>query len=929
MSLRVRCPSCQEKYVLGAAMVAKKVRCRKCGEAFQVPARGSGEALDDKIAADEGLDDEVPARPGRRSPRAEDERRRRPHQDVGRSDRAARRPAYDNDEDEPPRRRPRERRFSPAARIAGVAAGLIVIAAIVVVVINVTSGSKDKRPGQPPVPPIAMQPGGPGMLGPQGLIDVEPGKPLEPLPANQATALPREKEPLAQDTPVLDPPLRDAADAAKGPPKKDDPPPDNIAADAVLKVKRCTVYLRVQLANERTVEGSGFFAVEPGIVLTNAHVVGMLQAESRRPKKIDVVVNSGQADERRLSGSVLDVDRLSDLAVVSVPKDDKLPPPLHVRSAEHLTELQKVFIFGFPFGAQLGKNITVTASTVSSLRRNAYGAIDRVQVHGGMHPGNSGGPVVDTRGDVIGVSVAVLKNTQIHFAVPGDQVHTIANGRLSSTVVGHPYREGDQIKLNFEMVLIDPLKRIKNPRVEYWYGMPGAARPPSRAKPEPKPDDGPRQVVDLAYQDGRAKGTLLWPAAEAGKVADVPGDPGAVVLYTQPVYTNGAGETRWVTAASHQFFEPTELKPAMLQAKYAETQRPIEIISNARLRLITPDSQYNLTLQTHAALTERTRRLANGCAIDLQYHSSKIGVQIEGHRPPENPLLRQTLDALNSAVVQRVLDGDGNVLRFGLDMSNVPLFLQPQVGDLHQQIGGALEALMIPLPNRRVQPGESWTADRWLPVRAEQRIDTAVLKMKFIYEGLRKRQGREEAVIRIEGEVRGAGEQERLFGGRVDGRALVDLAFGQVTQAKITVILDMDGVLADGHGQCSGTLEARLQRGLTSAASAQRRESVRSPGRLEPADPKDPSRDGYRKVYSFPMVQGKTYVIDMMSSDANFDPFLRLQDAAGKPLDEDDDSGGGLNARIIFLCPATADYRIVCTTFDPNQVGTYVMTIAE
>src|SRR5579872_1917742 len=68
---------------------------------------------------------------------------------------------------------------------------------------------------------------------------------------------------------------------------------------AVLKkVKAATVHLEVTLPNGDTVEGSGFFTDEPGVVLTNAHVLGMLDADSRPPVKVTVTVNSGEADSR-------------------------------------------------------------------------------------------------------------------------------------------------------------------------------------------------------------------------------------------------------------------------------------------------------------------------------------------------------------------------------------------------------------------------------------------------------------------------------------------------------------------------------------------------------------------------------------------------------------------------------------------------------
>lgn len=66
-----------------------------------------------------------------------------------------------------------------------------------------------------------------------------------------------------------------------------------------------------------------------------------------------------------------------------------------------LTEVQRVYIFGFPKGSALGKEITVSESSVSSLRKDSEGSLSQIQVNGGMQPGNSGGPVVDAGGAVL------------------------------------------------------------------------------------------------------------------------------------------------------------------------------------------------------------------------------------------------------------------------------------------------------------------------------------------------------------------------------------------------------------------------------------------------------------------------------------------------------------------------------------------------
>src|SRR5262249_55350269 len=71
------------------------------------------------------------------------------------------------------------------------------------------------------------------------------------------------------------------------------------------------------------------------------------------------------------------------------------------------------------------------------------------------------------------------------------------------------------------------------------------------------------------------------------------------------------------------------------------------------------------------------------------------------------------------------------------------------------------------------------------------------------------------------------------------------------------------------------------------------------------------------QVYHVKLHKGGTYVIDMISPNPKaLDPFLRLLDAAGKKLAEDDDSGGNLNARILFSAPATGTYQIVASSVD-------------
>jgi hypothetical protein len=99
-------------------------------------------------------------------------------------------------------------------------------------------------------------------------------------------------------------------------------------------------------------------------------------------------------------------------------------------------------------------------------------------------------------------------------------------------------------------------------------------------------------------------------------------------------------------------------------------------------------------------------------------------------------------------------------------------------------------------------------------------------------------------------------------------------------------------------------------------------------GQLTNNDPLDKLRKGnHHKVHTFKMVPGRTYTIDLRSSD--FDAYLRLEDSKQANLAEDDDSGDGTNARLVFTPTKEDTYRVIVTTFQANETGTYMLTITE
>ena len=98
-------------------------------------------------------------------------------------------------------------------------------------------------------------------------------------------------------------------------------------------------------------------------------------------------------------------------------------------------------------------------------------------------------------------------------------------------------------------------------------------------------------------------------------------------------------------------------------------------------------------------------------------------------------------------------------------------------------------------------------------------------------------------------------------------------------------------------------------------------------GKIAATDPNDRVRMNPCNTYTVELSGGKTYQIDMFrKDDKDFDPYLRLEDQAGKELAKDDDSGGNLNARIIFTAPKDGKYTVIATT-DDGGIGKYGLSI--
>jgi serine/threonine protein kinase len=163
------------------------------------------------------------------------------------------------------------------------------------------------------------------------------------------------------------------------------------------------------------VAGSAFCIHPSGWFVTNEHVV-------RKQGKVVLTLNSGMHSEMRYAAQVIRTDKGLDLALLRV-RNARYLPVLSLGSDKGLEERMEVTAFGFPFGTPLASGalgypeVSVNVGRITALRHKVE-ALHRIQVDAELNPGNSGGPVLDRYGRVIGVVVEGIRGSRVNFAIP-------------------------------------------------------------------------------------------------------------------------------------------------------------------------------------------------------------------------------------------------------------------------------------------------------------------------------------------------------------------------------------------------------------------------------------------------------------------------------------------------------------------------------
>lgn len=185
---------------------------------------------------------------------------------------------------------------------------------------------------------------------------------------------------------------------------------ENVGIDVYRSANPSVVTIKAGRAS-----GSGSIVSAEGLVITNNHVI------SRSNGQVQVTTNAG----KQYTGLVIAVDSRNDLALIRLQTSDRLPP-IRIAGSNSILVGQRVFALGSPFG-QSGTLTTGILNRVSPKSGD-------LQTDATLNPGNSGGPLLNSRGEMIGVNKAVVK--------PGFQSTTF--GIATSAIVAQQFIQSNR-----------------------------------------------------------------------------------------------------------------------------------------------------------------------------------------------------------------------------------------------------------------------------------------------------------------------------------------------------------------------------------------------------------------------------------------------------------------------------------------------------
>jgi DNA-binding beta-propeller fold protein YncE len=225
--------------------------------------------------------------------------------------------------------------------------------------------------------------------------------------------------------------------------------------ESVLRAKQSTALVDVE-ERDGTAEGSAFCIDATGLFITNSHVVEDLKPGGR----LMLILHSGESDQVKMPANIVKQDKDKDLAVLQAAHPRNLTP-LTLGNSGGLVETMSVVAFGYPFGKDLAlkdgdfPSISVSTGHITALRK-IDGDLASIQLDASLNEGNSGGPVIDSKGEVIAIVKEGIPGAGINMAIPVSYLRSFLSS-LNMIFTPPVARAGHlRDKQEFKIQLINP-----------------------------------------------------------------------------------------------------------------------------------------------------------------------------------------------------------------------------------------------------------------------------------------------------------------------------------------------------------------------------------------------------------------------------------------------------------------------------------------
>jgi hypothetical protein len=358
------------------------------------------------------------------------------------------------------------------------------------------------------------------------------------------------------------------------------------------------------LAAAATLKGTGFAVSDDGMLVTNEHVV------------LGCRLVSVRMGTRQLSGTVVATDRVSDLALVQL--RERTPAFATLRRGPAIRVGEQVVTYGFPLSGSLATEGNLTVGYISALR----GLRDddkTIQITAPVQPGNSGGPLMDQGGHVIGVVAAKLdamKVMRIMGDVPQNVNFAITLDRLKRFLQANNVRMADEPSAE-ELRPVDIGDRVRT----FTYLI--ECQPPAVAQPQPaaRPRTMPAQSAGGKPIQVQAQAQAQTPAPPAGAAPPAPAPVAAANPPTPGRNAQAAAVCLKEFAAAKQLLQETRVgvvssASAAPAARCQALQRHYTAMTAARdlfARCDTGDQRVQHAAQLDASMAQFKKSMPADC----------------------------------------------------------------------------------------------------------------------------------------------------------------------------------------------------------------------------------------------------------------------------------------------------------------------------